>query len=78
MEDKSCSPSSSTPVPAAFQALNEKEGTEIPSPIINSSLSRSNERAIAFGDELSLKTCRGSKEEMEETAEDGKSPTDPK
>ena len=65
MEDNSNSPSSSTPAPAVFQALNEKEGKKVPSPIVNSSLSRSNESTIVFGgEELSLTTCRGSEEDL--------------
>ena len=66
MEDRSCSPSSSTPAPAVFQALNEQEGTKIPSPIVNSSLSRSDESTIVFGGDLSLTTCRGSAEDLAE------------
>ena len=66
MEDRSCSPSSSTPAPAVFQALNEQQGTKIPSPIINSSLSRSDESTIVYTDDLSLTTCRGSIEDLAE------------
>ena len=55
-----CSPSSSIPAPAVFQALNEKDGTKIPSPIVNSSLSRSDESTIVYTEDLSMTTCRGS------------------
>ena len=62
MENDS-SPSFSTPAPAAFQAMSEHEVNTVPSPIMDSSLRRSEQNTIVAGDsseDLSLTTCRGS------------------
>ena len=67
MENDS-SPSSSTPAPAAFQAMSEQEVETVPSPIMDSNLRRCEQSTIMAGDsteDLSLTTCKGSIVEAE-------------
>ena len=65
------SPGSSTPMPMTFQALEEQgENPGIPSPIVDSSLSKNDQSTILENSPTkrgSLTTCLGSLEDDEET-----------
>ena len=70
MENRSCSPSSSTPTLEELQDTKEKDGTKTPSLNTNLNKSRYIEITISSEEDSSLTTSRGNEEEMNMTEDD--------